>query len=270
MLNEWPLISYTLFGQAAAGLYLAVALVREYLAVKTGADTAAAATRRPAFLAGILLAAAVVLSMLHLGSPMGAFRAVNNVGTSWLSREILLTGLFGLLWLVGLRFDQRFLRWATALAGAGMVFAMAMLYQSSVIPAWMTAYTLVFFLAAMLVTGGVLFLAALPKDFAQSVPVGALTALVGTVAQLAALPLYLAKLGGGAGPAKLALAAMSGSPLLLSHVLLVALTAVAVAVVWNRKALSPALVYSALVLGFAGEAALRIIFYHSAFPIAIG
>ncbi len=45
---------------------------------------------------GPVLALAFVASLFHLGSPLNAPRAVVNLGTSWLSREIFFGSLFAL------------------------------------------------------------------------------------------------------------------------------------------------------------------------------
>lgn len=272
MFKEWPLITYTLLGQAAAGLYLGAVLMRESLARKTGDAEAATATRRAELAVGVLLALATMFSLMHLGDPLGAYRAIYHVGTSWLSREILLTGAFGLLWLAGLRSANRYLRWLTALAGVSMVFAMSRLYQASVIPAWTTGYTLLFFLATMLTAGGVLLLVLVPQDAGAGTAIGSLMALAGIGSQLVALPLYLGTLGAGSAPARATVAALTGpmSAWLVGHVLLMAIAAVLLGVLWHRKVVTPRLVLVALVAALAGVAAARVLFYAAGFPIRIG
>lgn len=270
--EEWPLILFTLLGQAAAGLFLGVALLRERLA-RQGSD-AMALTRRPALLAGVLLAVSLAASFLHLGSPLNAFRAMNNIGSSWLAREILLSSLFGLCWL-GTVIAERsgkaslWLGRLTALVGVAAIGAMSMVYVKSLIPAWSSLYTLVAFAGAALVLGGLGLLAMLP---AEARCLGTSMAAIGLVLQLGGLPVYLAKLGQGVAAAHASLDLLMGayqSGLWLR--LLFALGAGAlVAVLWRGKEKPARTAYLALALGLAGELAARIIFYAIGVPIQVG
>lgn len=275
---EWPLMIFTLLGQGAAGLYLAVVLVREFLAASKsgeGVNGAVKATRIPALVSGILLAIGVVISLAHLGTPTGAYRAINNLGTSWLAREILFNIIFGLLWLLAFVAELKgigglWLGRLAALAGLALVFVMSKLYMATVIPAWTSSYTLVAFAATTLVLGGVLALALKPTQVTG--PVGSVMVLVGAVAQVLGLPAYLAVLGRGAAAAgkSLALIMGAGQPALWIQLGLVAATAVAVGVIWARKKSAPWLFYAVLVVGIAGEALARAIFYAMGVPITVG
>ena len=77
---------------------------------------------------GFLLGVGGIISFLHLGRPMNSWRALNHLRKSWLSREILLYGLFGLSWL---------LCWIVpgmgklplAIFGIGLVYSMARVYR---------------------------------------------------------------------------------------------------------------------------------------------
>jgi len=77
--------------------------------------------------AGIL---ATILSTLHLGKPLRAFRAIFNLKNSWLSREIFFFGgfLFGAI-LYFLFFKFQFLAWLTGLSGLIAMFSIDMVYQ---------------------------------------------------------------------------------------------------------------------------------------------
>jgi anaerobic dimethyl sulfoxide reductase subunit C (anchor subunit) len=275
--DEWPLLIFTLLAQAAAGLYLAVVLVRECLAAaKSGEGVTGAlkATRVPALVAGVMLAIGVVISLVHLGTPAGAYRALGNLGSSWLAREILGNICFGLLWLLAFVLELKQIGglWTgrlAALAGIVLVFVMGELYMASIIPAWMSGYTLVAFLAATLVLGGVLAIA-LTKAPAVT-PIGAVMVLAGVAAQLIGLPVYLAQLGRGVAAAGDSLAVLLGDwqPALWLELGLVAATAVAVGVIWQRKQRTPWVLYAVLIIGVAGEALARTIFYAMGVPIHV-
>lgn len=275
---EWPLALFTLLGQGAAGIFLAVVLVREIIARRSeaGAGEAIKATLLPSLVAGGLLVAATIVSLLHLGSPLGAFRSIFQIGSSWLSREIAATGLFGVLWLVTMLVERRgaaslWLGRVTAVAGVVLVLCMSMIYQSSVIPAWTTAYTMVSFVATALVLGGIGLLALRPALEGVTAVTGSMT-VVGLLLQLIGLPLFLGQLGRGSAAAKASLDLLMGAwqPQLWSFLVLGALTAVVAGVVWQRRVNSPRLVYSLLLVGLVGEAMARVIFYAIGVPIAVG
>src|SRR5512137_1733652 len=92
MLKEWPLVAFTILGQTAVGLFIFG------LTPLVMADSVSPTDARLFLVVMgavfILLAAAAVLSFLHLRHPLRAVRALANVRTSWLSREILFELLF--------------------------------------------------------------------------------------------------------------------------------------------------------------------------------
>ncbi len=279
--TEWSLVAFTLLGQAAAGLYLGKVLVQEVLLRKAGAAEAVRLTRRPGLIAGLLLALGMLASFLHLGSPMGAFRAANNLATSWLSREILFTLIFGGMWALTEWAERKgverehivTLSRFTAGLGVVMVLVMSMVYKVSIIPAWSSIFTVFTFVATLLVLGGVGVLITLPAEAADAVvKVGPALALAGAAIQVVGLPFYLAGLGNGNSAGRKSLDMLMGNlqPGLWIHMLLVVGLAVVVGLIWHRKQLTPRAVYLALAVGLIGEAAARIIFYASSVPISVG
>lgn len=74
---------------------------------------------------------AMVLTTLHLGQPLRAWRAILNVRTSWLSREILLANAFlGLGALHLLVPEPRSLAWTAFAAGLGLCVAIDGVYRA--------------------------------------------------------------------------------------------------------------------------------------------
>ncbi|HLN60868.1 MAG TPA: DmsC/YnfH family molybdoenzyme membrane anchor subunit [Symbiobacteriaceae bacterium] len=274
---EWPLAIFTLLGQAACGLFLAVAIVREILSRKADTAQAVKFTFRATLTAGVLMLAATIVSLLHLGTPMGAYRSLFHLGSSWLSREILASILFGVLWVVATLMEKRgagglWLGRLTALAGLFLVFAMSRIYMASVIPAWTSAFTLISFAATALVLGGLAILVFLPAEAAALVrPVGPAMALTGLVLQVGVLPFYIAGLGQGSDAARSSLALLMGAwqPYLISHVVLTVLAGVVLGAMWLRRSDSFRLVYTALLLGLTGEAMARVVFYAIGIPTHI-
>jgi DMSO reductase anchor subunit len=95
-------------------------------------------------------------SFAHLGAKRNAWRAPFHLKKSWLSREILLFGLFGAGWLAGMFVPE--VKWVTALLGAAFVYSMAMVYRLHVMPAWDTWRTTVGFFVTAALLGQALML----------------------------------------------------------------------------------------------------------------
>jgi DMSO reductase anchor subunit len=111
-LHEWPLIVFTL-------------LVTALVSIKTSFVKLPDAGNY--FLFAILLFAAL-MSTLHLGKKHRAWRAMLNVKSSWLSREIALFAIFGLLMLTQL-FVAAVPLWLFAFSGFLLLFAIDRLYD---------------------------------------------------------------------------------------------------------------------------------------------
>ncbi|WP_282437946.1 dimethyl sulfoxide reductase anchor subunit family protein [Desulfosporosinus shakirovi] len=95
--EEWPLMMFTLLAQLGVGTFIFLTIVRTVLESKENHKTAAQ-LKNTGFLAiGVIMAIALVLSLFHLGTPSGAYRSLSNIGSSWLSREILFVGIFFVL-----------------------------------------------------------------------------------------------------------------------------------------------------------------------------
>jgi formate dehydrogenase iron-sulfur subunit len=121
---HWPLVWLTLLTQAAVGASL----------------TAGAGAER--LTASVLAVVALAASLLHLGRPLYAWKALRNLRRSWLSREVALFGSYGGLAPVA------------ALVGAAGVYASGRLYMVPGRPAWCSPLTLARFGATALALGG--------------------------------------------------------------------------------------------------------------------
>jgi DMSO reductase anchor subunit len=159
MLKEWPLVAFTVAGQAAVGIFLFAGLP---FFLSAGAGGSAAAREARLFVLAVvlgLLAVAALLSLFHLHHPLRARRVLMNIGTSWLSREIFFEIGFMALVTLGL-----FMAWrqpagghllkgivaAAGLAGILFILSMSKLYMLRTVPAWNRAYTpLSFFLTSL-------------------------------------------------------------------------------------------------------------------------
>ncbi len=86
---HWPLIAMLVSTQTAAGLFIAAAVIAVML------PEVFVSTRTHFSITGFgVLQFGLAVSVLHLGRPLGAWRALLGWRTSWMSREILAFGLF--------------------------------------------------------------------------------------------------------------------------------------------------------------------------------
>ena len=92
--KEWALIAYTILTQMSVGAFVVLGLAHTYALRKAGEKQANALSNRALLAIGPVLVLATLASLFHLGNPTNAYRAISNIGSSWLSREILLTLLF--------------------------------------------------------------------------------------------------------------------------------------------------------------------------------
>lgn len=152
-MQELPLVLFTVLSQMAIG-----ALVTIWLLELTGRKVSAASGFFiSASVTGIAIVG-VLLSLLHLGHPFEAYRALRNIGVSWLSREVTFYGVFILISLAYCFYwkkDQPANRKTTgalaALFGIGTIFSSGMIYTIPAVPAWNNASTtLSFFLTSVL------------------------------------------------------------------------------------------------------------------------
>jgi DMSO reductase anchor subunit/ferredoxin len=143
---HWPLIAMLVLTQNAAGIFLSAA------ALALGDAAAFGLAQAPlAVVAFAILNLGLAVSVLHLGRPLGAWRAFLGLRTSWMSREILAFRIFAAtgaaftgasLWislvatLPALSFVGRFLspaQFAAPLAGVTAVLGLLGVYCSAMI-----------------------------------------------------------------------------------------------------------------------------------------
>ncbi len=184
---HWPLVFMLTLTQMAAGIF-AVAMLLKLGSIDTGLWAWLNVAGLVALVAGIGLAT------LHLGRPLKAYRAMANLKSSWLSREILACNLFagaavsvvawGLIdndWLVNRLGDQSLLlSIAGAISGALVVFCSARLYIVTGRPLWTVTRTNgLFFLTATVL--GLSSSALLVSLFPETSPTAATLLVVGLI-----------------------------------------------------------------------------------------
>jgi anaerobic dimethyl sulfoxide reductase subunit C (anchor subunit) len=235
--TEWPLIVFTILMQMAVGALLVLELAHVYVARKSSAAEADRMTDRVLLPLIVLVGVALVASLLHLGNYMNAPKAINNLATSWLSREIAFSVGFGLLGVIFVAFQ--WFKWANgkvrgffgvlaAIAGVGLIYVMSRSYMLPTQPAWNSLATPVSFYATSLLLGSLSLCAALyvnylinkrkdpdcadcQADLVRDV-MGKLSiaAIVALGVEFVVIPLYLASLGAQGGAAAKTVALMTG------------------------------------------------------------
>lgn len=151
--RELPLILFTLLTQVAVGMAV-FAAVRQWAVV----DGPTTRSRNEWIVILALIGLGVFAAFFHLGKPLGAIRMLANLGTAWLSREILSFGLFGALaavsfYLVFTRSPNGLLLKVTAIVGLLAVFSTGMAYASSGLDAIHNVLPLVFFMLTVFTLG---------------------------------------------------------------------------------------------------------------------
>jgi DMSO reductase anchor subunit len=108
------------------------------------------------------MGAALLISLLHLGTPAAAWRSLANLRSSWLSREILCALLFTVTSALCAVLRATHTGPASlgdaaaalaALCGIALLYAMSRVYRVRTLPAWDTPRTTVSFFATALLLG---------------------------------------------------------------------------------------------------------------------
>jgi anaerobic dimethyl sulfoxide reductase subunit C (anchor subunit) len=299
--REWALLAFTILGQTAAGLMIVLMIVRTYIAGKAGSDLADRLTNRPLFMIVPIMALAFVASLFHLGSPLHIVRAVPNIGSSWLSREVVIAVTFMILaalftFLQWRRAGSEGLRvvvgWITALLAAAYIYAMGRVYMISTQPAWNTLATPVMFIVCSLLLGVLGMAAGLvaghaglkekngeaTKLFHTTLQGLAITAVILLGIEFLVLPIYLAYLatqGSAALQSLNMIVGPFGIVLFFRLLILFAGAGVLAAYLYRNASLVEkektlaTLAYSAFALALVGEALGRFIFYATHYRIGV-
>lgn len=268
---EWPLIIFTVLGEAAVGILLALWwLDRTPLPIKV--------YKKATLTSGILLALALVASLAHLGHPEAAYRAVSHLSTSWLSREILFFLLTAAAWFYlfsQIRRPEGKRRAAAGIAGLlGLlgILSSAMIYVLPRVPAWYNAQTPLFFLLTTGLLGGLILLL-LGRQTLTPAQTAALLywSLACLAVSLVTYLLYLSMLNGGGSAGMTTVQFLSTSPLFWIRAITnwLAPLILLYPVIKNKRAAHSTLILSILVCSGIGEFLGRALFYLSAVGVQI-
>ena len=134
-MGETSLLVFSFCLQAAIGIMLFITIGKQLYKDKE--------FKVAAIIAAGLSVIGIVASLSHLGRPMSFLNSLANIGSSWLSNEAFLSGVFAgiavlyalVLYLKpGSQGLNTILRWTGSIVGLVAVFSMAKLYSSTIVP----------------------------------------------------------------------------------------------------------------------------------------
>lgn len=173
--HDWALVLFTILAQMAVGSFVVLGVVHFLVARKAGAEEADRMSDRALLAIGPVLVLGLIASFFHLGNPLNAYNAIGNIGTSWLSREIISGVAFAALGAV-----FAFLQWRkigsaslrnaiailAALIGLVLVYSMGNVYLLRTVAVWDTVLTPVSFFATTFLLGTLAMGAAFVANYA--------------------------------------------------------------------------------------------------------
>lgn len=161
--HELPMILFTVIAQMCVGTFVVLGAVQVLASRRHDVRTVERLTEPVVYAIGPAMVLGLAASTLHMNDISNTLNVFRHVGSSWLSREIVLGMAFA-----GLGFAYALLQWfrvstfrvrqlvaaATAVAGVALVWSMSQIYYSLVtVPAWNTPVVPVHFFATTLVLG---------------------------------------------------------------------------------------------------------------------
>jgi anaerobic dimethyl sulfoxide reductase subunit C len=173
--REWALITFTILAQMSVGSFIILQVVRFFAQRKANAQQVDELTDRALLAIGPVLVLGMAASLLHLGNPLNAYKAVTNLASSWLAREIFCGVLFTVagaafafmqwkkLASPGLR---SLVAWVAALIGIALVLSMSQVYLLPTRPSWNEPTTPLSFLTTTLLLGVLAMGAAFVANYA--------------------------------------------------------------------------------------------------------
>lgn len=292
--REWALLTFTILGQLAAGMMLVLMIVRAYVTSKVGVAEADRMTDIPMFMVVPIMGLALLASLLHLNNLVNVVKAVPNLGSSWLSREVVIAVAFVVVAVVyaflqwrkiGSNSLRNVIGWIGTITGIVLTYAMPMVYMLRTVPVWNTPITVITFCVTALLLGTLGAAAALAvnyfiiqkqdlkasskrlellREIVQSTTIAAII-LLGV--EFLVLPLYMAYLGAASMESLQLMMGTYGTVLVIRLLLVFGGAGVLATYLFRtassagKERLMATLVYSAFVMVLVGEVMGRFLFY---------
>jgi anaerobic dimethyl sulfoxide reductase subunit C (anchor subunit) len=302
--HDWALVTFTLLSQMSIGAFVVLGTIHTYAIRKAGMQEADRLSDRALLAIIPVMILGLAASLTHLGSPLVAYNAVNNLATSWLSREVLSGLLFAgfgfvfviLQWRKIFSFTVRnIIAWIAALIGLGMVYVMSHIYMQPTVPGWDSFITMAYFYTTTLLLGSLAMGTAFVINYtyvkrkypeSEAVQTNLLLTSMKAIAIAAILllgiefiiiPLYLAYMGSSPVSSIVTALYIKANGVIFGFRLgLIFIGAGVLALFLYRNAISQererimaGLTYSAFILVFASEVLGRFLFYASYFRIGL-
>lgn len=297
--GEWYLVAFTLLTQTAVGALIFAGIAGICLKDKLRKEELYVLLKPTQYIVGILTIVGLITSLLHLGTPINAPKAILNIGSSWLSREILVVSAFLILWSITFYVARSkkeiniVLVAITSIVGLILVFAIGKVYSSTIIPAWQHLNTYIVFYGTTFLLGTIVAFAAIVFAIKNSLrqkegevlesilaPLSSLV-LIAIMAQVIVTPLYILSLATGDLAAVASAQVLYGQYALalgLSWGLVLFGGVIVIVFIWKHFGINSRqggyfpsrYVYLALAAVLLGEVIGRYLFYASAVPMMIG
>jgi anaerobic dimethyl sulfoxide reductase subunit C (anchor subunit) len=302
--HDWALVTFTLLSQMSIGAFVVLGIIHTYAIRKAGMQEADRLSDRGLLAIIPVMVLGLAASLTHLGSPLVAYNAVNNLATSWLSREVLSGLLFAgfgfvfviLQWRKIFSFTVRnIIAWIAALIGLGMVYMMSHIYMQPTVPGWDSFMTMAYFYSTTLLLGslamGTAFVinytyvkrkypeseAAQTNLLLTSMRAIAIAAILLLGIEFIIIPLYLAYMGSSPVSSIVTALYIKANGVIFGFRLALIFIGAGVltlflyrnAINQERERIMAGLTYSAFILVFASEVLGRFLFYASYFRIGL-
>ena len=159
--RDWSLVFFTILAQWSIGIILCLTLLTFFSTDSGAVFETGPGLKNPVLLALVFIGTATLSSLLHLGKPVNAPRALNNLKGSWLSREILAIGVYSmslvivlvLAWKTGHSDNLKLPLALSSVFGLALLWMMVRIYVMPTIPAWNSWSTPVSFASTALCLG---------------------------------------------------------------------------------------------------------------------
>ncbi len=164
--SEWSLVIFTLMSQLSAGVIVCVFIFSNFS--RANHDKWPLFLKRTTLIATSFMFIAALFSFFHLASPLASVYALSNLQSSWLSREILMVGVFTAtlvittFYTIKTRGEGKWIRMmllVSSIAGLLLVFSIGKVYMISTVPPWNTPATLLSFYVTTFLLGASLVMA---------------------------------------------------------------------------------------------------------------
>jgi anaerobic dimethyl sulfoxide reductase subunit C (anchor subunit) len=173
--RDWALVTFTILAQMSVGSFWVLGAIHFFSLRNAEEEDVDRLSDRALLAIGPVMILALVASLFHLGNPINAPRAVTNIGSSWLSREVLFGllfagagGLFAMMqWRkIGSFALRNVIAWVAAILGLAEVYSMTRIYMLETQPVWNTIATPISFFTTTLLLGLLAVGAALVVNYA--------------------------------------------------------------------------------------------------------